>query len=188
MQSLPILGNASVREPGLRSILLSRPWRSGYRACGAAEGHCCFLRRPYARVLTRPGAGYGSRRRRSNVVIAYGWSETLQQQFQTHAACGFVPRRVIVQQRGLYVLATSASEVAARLSGRFAYGRRPACIRSPATGCSVMARPRRPSSMCCHTVASSYAKRREVAARPRSSPPMSRSPCPRVGTRNPCKR
>jgi ribosome biogenesis GTPase len=62
------------------------------------------------------------RRRRSNVVKAYGWSETLQQQFQIHAACGFVPGRVIVQQRGLYVLATDAGDVAARLSGRFAYG------------------------------------------------------------------
>jgi ribosome biogenesis GTPase len=55
------------------------------------------------------------------VLHSYGWSETLRQQFQHHAARGLVPARVIVQQRGLYVLATPAGEASAQLSGRFAH-------------------------------------------------------------------
>jgi ribosome biogenesis GTPase len=55
------------------------------------------------------------------VLNSYGWSETLQQQFQIHAAHGLAPGRVIVQQRGLYVLATGMGEVTAQLSGRFAH-------------------------------------------------------------------
>ena len=55
------------------------------------------------------------------MLNSYGWSETLQQQFQTHAARGLTPGRVIVQQRGLYVLATGVGEVTAQLSGRFAH-------------------------------------------------------------------
>ena len=55
------------------------------------------------------------------MLNTYGWSEKLHQQFQTHAACGLVPGRVIVQQRGLYALATGMGEVTARLSGRFVH-------------------------------------------------------------------
>jgi len=55
------------------------------------------------------------------VLNSYGWSETLQQKFQTHAASGLRPARVIVQQRGLYVLATEFGDVTAQLSGRFVY-------------------------------------------------------------------
>jgi ribosome biogenesis GTPase / thiamine phosphate phosphatase len=55
------------------------------------------------------------------VLNSYGWSETLQRKFQTHAASGLTPARVIVQQRGLYVLATEFGDVTAQLSGRFAY-------------------------------------------------------------------
>jgi ribosome biogenesis GTPase len=50
---------------------------------------------------------------------SYGWSETLQRQFEAHAAAGLSPARVLVQQRGLYELATPAGDAAARLSGRF---------------------------------------------------------------------
>ena len=55
------------------------------------------------------------------MLNSYGWSDTLQQQFQSHAARGLSPARVIVQQRGLYVLATSTGEATAQLSGRFAH-------------------------------------------------------------------
>jgi ribosome biogenesis GTPase / thiamine phosphate phosphatase len=55
------------------------------------------------------------------VLNSYGWSETLQQKFQTHAASGLRPARVIVQQRGLYVLATEFGDVSAQLSGRFVH-------------------------------------------------------------------
>jgi ribosome biogenesis GTPase len=55
------------------------------------------------------------------VLESYGWSQALQQQFRIHAAQGLLPARVIVQQRGLYLLATATGEVSAKLSGRFAY-------------------------------------------------------------------
>jgi ribosome biogenesis GTPase / thiamine phosphate phosphatase len=59
------------------------------------------------------------------VLDSYGWNDALQQQFHEyaaqHSAHGLVPARVIVQQRGLYVLATPSSEVTAQLSGRFAH-------------------------------------------------------------------
>lgn len=53
------------------------------------------------------------------MIDSYGWSERLQQQFHPHAAQGLVPGRVIVQQRGLYRLATPHGELSAELSGRF---------------------------------------------------------------------
>ncbi len=53
------------------------------------------------------------------MLDTYGWSETLQRQFTDHAAHGFAPGRVIVQQRGLYRLATPQGEVSAELSGKF---------------------------------------------------------------------
>jgi ribosome biogenesis GTPase / thiamine phosphate phosphatase len=60
------------------------------------------------------------------VLDSYGWNDALQQQFHEHAAqhsaLGLAPARVIVQQRGLYGLATPAGEATARLSGRFAHG------------------------------------------------------------------
>jgi ribosome biogenesis GTPase / thiamine phosphate phosphatase len=55
------------------------------------------------------------------LINTYGWSATLQEQFQTYAARGLAPARVIVQQRGLYGLATPTGEAAAQLSGRFAH-------------------------------------------------------------------
>jgi ribosome biogenesis GTPase len=55
------------------------------------------------------------------LLNSYGWSDALQQQFQDYAARGLLPARVIVQQRGLYVLATPAGEANAQLSGRFAH-------------------------------------------------------------------
>lgn len=53
------------------------------------------------------------------MLNSYGWSETLQQKFQTYVASGLTPGRVIVQQRGLYVLATEFGDVTAQPSGRF---------------------------------------------------------------------
>jgi ribosome biogenesis GTPase / thiamine phosphate phosphatase len=59
------------------------------------------------------------RRRNSALIHSYGWSDTLQRHFQEYAARGLVPARVIMQQRGLYGLATPLGEVTAQLSGRF---------------------------------------------------------------------
>ncbi len=53
------------------------------------------------------------------MLDTYGWSETLQRHFTDHAARGFSPGRVIVQQRGLYRLATPLGEVSAEPSGKF---------------------------------------------------------------------
>lgn len=47
----------------------------------------------------------------------YGWSETLQRQFVIES--GLLPARVIVQQRGLYVVVCALGEMTASLSGRF---------------------------------------------------------------------
>jgi len=55
------------------------------------------------------------------LINSYGWSATLQEQFQAYAARGLAPARVIVQQRGLYGLATPMGEATAQLSGRFAH-------------------------------------------------------------------
>ena len=55
------------------------------------------------------------------MLTTYGWSDRLQQQFHDFAARGLAPARVIIQQRGLYVLATSNGEASAQLSGRFTH-------------------------------------------------------------------
>ena len=54
----------------------------------------------------------------------YGWSETLRQQFEPHAALGLVPARVLVQQRGRYEIVTAGGELSATLAGRFAHAAR----------------------------------------------------------------
>ncbi len=55
------------------------------------------------------------------MIQDYGWSPALQDAFAPHGAHGLIPGRVIVQQRGLYVLATDAGELAAGISGRLAH-------------------------------------------------------------------
>jgi ribosome biogenesis GTPase len=53
------------------------------------------------------------------LLDSYGWSATLQRQFQPHAARGLIPARVTVQHRGLYRLACDHGDLSAELSGRF---------------------------------------------------------------------
>lgn len=55
------------------------------------------------------------------MLKSYGWSDELQRQFESHAAQGLTPGRVIIQQRGHYQLATPAGDLSAELSGRFAF-------------------------------------------------------------------
>lgn len=55
------------------------------------------------------------------MIQDYGWSPALQDAFAPHAAEGLIPGRVVVQQRGLYVLATDEGELAAGISGRLAH-------------------------------------------------------------------
>jgi ribosome biogenesis GTPase len=49
----------------------------------------------------------------------YGWSPTLQHDFESFAAQGLVPARVIVQQRNLYRLVAETGEIEGRISGLF---------------------------------------------------------------------
>jgi ribosome biogenesis GTPase len=55
------------------------------------------------------------------VLKRYGWSDALQQQFESHAAQGFEPARVLVQQRGHYEIVTDGGERLATLAGKFAH-------------------------------------------------------------------
>jgi len=51
------------------------------------------------------------------VLERYGWSEKLQHQYVIEP--GLLPARVIIQQRGLYVVVCAHGEMTASLSGRF---------------------------------------------------------------------
>ena len=55
------------------------------------------------------------------MIQSYGWSDALQRDFEPHAARGFVPGRILVQQRGLYEIATDLGELSAQISGRMAH-------------------------------------------------------------------
>jgi ribosome biogenesis GTPase len=57
----------------------------------------------------------------TSLIDLYGWSDRLGQTFAPHAARGHAPGRVIVQQRGHYILATDEGELRATLSGRLAH-------------------------------------------------------------------
>ena len=55
------------------------------------------------------------------MLNSFGWSETLQEQFQPFAAQGLTPGRVTVQQRGHYGLTTPLGDMTAQLAGRLAH-------------------------------------------------------------------
>jgi len=55
------------------------------------------------------------------LIRDFGWSDALRQAFATFAAQGHEPGRIIVQQRGLYGLATDHGELTGRMSGRLAH-------------------------------------------------------------------
>jgi len=55
------------------------------------------------------------------VLNRYGWSDALQQQFQSYAALGLEPARVLIQQRGRFTIVTEAGERSATLAGKFAH-------------------------------------------------------------------
>ena len=54
------------------------------------------------------------------LIDQYGWSDRLRQDFAPHAALGHTPGRILVQQRGLYSVASDDGELSAQLSGRLA--------------------------------------------------------------------
>jgi ribosome biogenesis GTPase len=55
------------------------------------------------------------------VIKDFGWSETLQRQFEPLAQDGLVPARVTAQHRGLWRVVSDAGEMEAKISGRFAH-------------------------------------------------------------------
>lgn len=55
------------------------------------------------------------------MIRSYGWSDALQQAFAPHAARGLIPGRIVVQQRGLYVIAAEPGELNAQISGKLAH-------------------------------------------------------------------
>lgn len=57
----------------------------------------------------------------TSLIDRYGWSDGLRQDFAPHAALGHAPGRILVQQRGLYVVASDHGELHAQLSGRLAH-------------------------------------------------------------------
>lgn len=91
----------------------------------------------------------------------FGWSDALQQQFAMHAAAGLIPARVVVQQRGLYEVATEAGELHATLAGRLAYEAEDGDY--PVTGdwVAVLARPGEGSATIQHVLprSSSFVRR-----------------------------
>ncbi|HEU0236377.1 MAG TPA: ribosome small subunit-dependent GTPase A [Candidatus Limnocylindrales bacterium] len=52
---------------------------------------------------------------------AFGWGEPFAGAFHGHAAVGRVPGRVVVEDRGRYLVQTAAGEVTASISGRFRF-------------------------------------------------------------------
>ncbi|MFL5297223.1 MAG: ribosome small subunit-dependent GTPase A [Phenylobacterium sp.] len=55
------------------------------------------------------------------MLISYGWSDALQNDFEPFAARGLAAARVIVQQRGQYRIAAGSGEAWAHIAGRFAH-------------------------------------------------------------------
>ncbi|HEX7920778.1 MAG TPA: ribosome small subunit-dependent GTPase A [Bradyrhizobium sp.] len=55
------------------------------------------------------------------MINLYGWSDHDGQAFAPYAAQGYVPARVVVQQRGLYTLVTDHGELRAQLAGRLVH-------------------------------------------------------------------
>lgn len=53
----------------------------------------------------------------SSALTDYGWTDTLQAEFELFAAQGLIPGRIVVQQRGGYRLVTPDGEIDARASG-----------------------------------------------------------------------
>ncbi len=67
-----------------------------------------------------------------DLITQYGWSDALAKAFKPHARAGYVPGRVVVQQRNGYLVATDQGELRAKPSGRLRHEARE--IGHPAVG------------------------------------------------------
>lgn len=79
------------------------------------------------------------------MLETYGWSDARQREFAPHAADGLIAGRVIVQQRGLYGLATGLGELKGEISGKLA--RDAGAGGYPAAGDWVAASPGAPGGL-----------------------------------------
>ena len=60
------------------------------------------------------------------MIDQYGWSDALRLAFEPHALAGYLPGRIIVQQREANLVATDVGNLSARLSGRLRHEAREA--------------------------------------------------------------
>lgn len=60
------------------------------------------------------------------LIEQYGWSDALQLEFEPHARAGYIPGRIIVQQRLANLVATDVGALSAKLSGRMRHEAREA--------------------------------------------------------------
>ena len=60
------------------------------------------------------------------MIDQYGWSDALRLTFEPHALAGYLPGRIIVQQREANLVATDVGNLSARLSGRLRHEAREA--------------------------------------------------------------
>ena len=54
----------------------------------------------------------------ANLIQHYGWSDALARAFAPHAQAGYIPGRIVVQQRNGYLVATDEGELRAKAAGR----------------------------------------------------------------------
>jgi ribosome biogenesis GTPase len=99
------------------------------------------------------------------VLERYGWSDTLRQHFQIHAAQGLEPARVTVQQRGLYEVVTDTGALSATLAGKFAHDARDGDYPVAGDWVAVAARPAEGTATIRHLLPRSSAFVRREAGR-----------------------
>jgi ribosome biogenesis GTPase len=60
------------------------------------------------------------------LIEQYGWSDALRLAFEPHARAGYLPGRIIIQQREAHLVVTDGGNLSARLSGRLRHEAREA--------------------------------------------------------------
>lgn len=60
------------------------------------------------------------------MIEQYGWSDPLRQAFEPHERSGYIPGRIVVQQREAHTVVTDAGTLSARVSGRLRHEAREA--------------------------------------------------------------
>ncbi|MBR0654599.1 ribosome small subunit-dependent GTPase A [Plastoroseomonas arctica] len=60
------------------------------------------------------------------MIEQYGWSDALRLEFEPHALAGYIPARIVMQQREVNLVAADVGNLSARLSGRLRHEAREA--------------------------------------------------------------